>query len=523
MESDFDLLTEPWIEVEMPDGAHKFLGIRDVLLQSHKINAVVDPIPIVEFGIRRLLTAIVLDAIVPGGLVDLAKLISASRFDDARIESYLDEWSDRFRLFDPIHPFLQTPGMEGETKPLAGLLPPIPQGTNSLHFHRSNEADFCVSPAAAARLLTTIAPFMTAGGAGLSPSINGAPPWYAWISRPDSTLHEQLLLNCCATILPTATTGAGPAWRNTRPFSDERATKASLLESLTWQPRKVQLVRGTAKICAITGEHSEISVNRMRFSAGRSSGFEPTWIDPAVPYRASDKGLLALRPQPGRHIWRDLGAIALLPGDDNKNDRPVLVTQFDQVYDEMKERVPAWSGTSLTIEMYAMRTDMKMKIFEWYRERLQLPIEIVHRREPQAWAIDGMKRAETLCHRLRKAIRIAYPRDGKGNDHAFETLIENAESIFWNTLQPAYTQFILDIAKLDPDDDEDTINDRRKKWSNLCFKEGLHVLDWATEGLDTDAKEMHRVVKARDMFLGLDRVAAKDKPAKAGRSAKAKG
>src|SRR5207244_1069096 len=141
------------------------------------------PLPTVEFGLYRLLVTLVLDIFELQSADNLESLLDAGSFDafDAvRIDAYFDSLKERFDLFHAKYPFLQTPGMTSEKpKPLAALLQPLPSGTNANHFHHGNESAFAACPAAAARLLTTIAPFMTAGGAGLSPSLNGAPPWYA--------------------------------------------------------------------------------------------------------------------------------------------------------------------------------------------------------------------------------------------------------------------------------------------------------------------------------------------------------
>ncbi len=88
----------------------------------------------------------------------------------------------RFDLFDPERPFLQTPPQAGDTdkaKSVVELFYHLPTGTNVIHFFHMEEAEQAVA-AAVARALCSDRTFMTSGGAGYSPSINGTPPWYVW-------------------------------------------------------------------------------------------------------------------------------------------------------------------------------------------------------------------------------------------------------------------------------------------------------------------------------------------------------
>jgi CRISPR system Cascade subunit CasA len=158
----FDTLTEPWIPVIRTDGTADELGLRDVLEQAPELREIRDPMPTVEFGLYRLLVALVMDVHRVKLLGDLEGLLDAGRFDGDGIASYCGKWHDRLDLFHPAHPVLQTAGMDtDDEKPLAELLPAVPSGTNALHFHHHGEDSFAACPAAAPRLLTSLAPFAT--------------------------------------------------------------------------------------------------------------------------------------------------------------------------------------------------------------------------------------------------------------------------------------------------------------------------------------------------------------------------
>jgi CRISPR system Cascade subunit CasA len=194
----FNVLTEPWIPAIRRDGSRDELGILTCLEQAHDLREIRDPSPIVEFGLYRLLVAFLLDALIlaekrPEDPLDLKALIEAGKFDRDLIHHYIERCGEVFDLFHPERPFLQTPMAKGKSKPLAGMYPVAPSGTNVGHWHHLPEERMTVSVPEGARLLTTVAPFMTAGGAGLSPSINGAPAIYAL--PLGENLFETLIVN----------------------------------------------------------------------------------------------------------------------------------------------------------------------------------------------------------------------------------------------------------------------------------------------------------------------------------------
>jgi len=498
----FNLLTEPWIPVIRDDGVLEEVNLRDMLRRAPELREIRDPLPTVEFGLYRLLTALVLDIFRLEDTRSLGELLEAGAFDAAVLERYFAQWGERFDLFHPQYPFLQYAGMEEkEDKPLAGLLPPIPSGTGVNHFYHQAEEDFAVSPAAAARLLTLVAPFMTAGGAGLSPSINGAPPWYVLIRG--NTLFETLCLNCCTLPLQQAVEDAPPAWRDDRPPREGRATEASLLEALTWRPRRIRLLSGPAGQCALTGHETPVLVRTMKFTAGASCDF--AWQDPAIPYRYGNKGPLPLRPQEGREIWRDTGPLAMLRHGDFESkegkvrfERPTLVSQFEQLLDG--DILP--SRARLQLAVYGMRTDMKMKVFEWQAARLALPAALVQRKRLAEEAQRGMERADSVAYHLGQAIKRLAPREGKGNKQALETLIAESRRVYWADLHGAYEQLLSELNAVPHD--EATIDTElaacRTHWDAAVQRIAHNVLKDAINDLDTNGAMLKRQVQARSNF-----------------------
>ena len=494
----FDLIREPWIPCLRSDGAAEEVGLREALCRAHELLALRDPMPTVEFGLYRLLVVLVLDIFRPEDVQMLSDLIAEGRFDAARVDAYFDRWQDRFDLFSPTYPFLQTAGLGGEgAKPLAGLLPPIPSGTNAAHFHHDPEGTFGVSPAAAARLLTSVAPFMTAGGAGLAPSINGAPPWYALIT--EDTLFETL---CCNTyVLDRQRIALGiPAWRDDRPINPaERCKSADLLEGWTWRPRRLQLVPGERGTCALTGAKADPLVRTMRFVAGASCDF--VWRDPNVPYKIDDKGPKVMRPQEDKEVWRDTAPLALLNQHDyTKGDtavqfrRPAVIDQLVlMTQDEYIEKGP------LRLTLYGMRTDLKMKVFEWHRTMLSLPKPLVLQDKFHTEVQKEMERAGDVAYAMRKAIKMTYDREGAGNKTAFDSLAAYAQRQLWAGLRPNYDRFLQEITPLLTSQNEEWEIARARWWAAIR-QEGFAALEQAIGDLDTDAAALKRWVMAEKSF-----------------------
>lgn len=489
----FDLAREPWIRVRRAgSGEVAEVGLREALTGAHLLREVSDPLPTVEFGLSRLLVAFALDIFFgePGAARNteaLNGLLRAGRFDAACVNDYLDRHADRFDLFGP-RPFLQTADMEGADKPLAGLLHPLPSGTNAAHFHHGHEDDFGVCPAAAARLLATIAPFMTAGGAGLSPSINGAPPFYVLVTG--RTLFETLCRNLFALPLAQETPGEPPAWRSSRRVGGGRCTQASYAQSLTWQPRRIRLVPGPGGWCGLTGAEAPVLVRAMRFGPGDACDF--LWADPNCAYRIDDreadptKALKVVRPRPGRAVWRDTGPLALLGrGDRNSHfQRPRVLDQARYL-----------DGEFFGLTVYGMRTDMKMKIFEWQRERLRLPTRLVLHDDFHFDAQNALERAEAAARLLRDAVKLAYPREGKGNDKALQTVIGYAEREFWRALEGPYQAFLERLGGLAPDD-LDGLRDARAGWKGDVTEHARRIAYEAIDSFDADRAALERQTRA---------------------------
>ncbi|MFO7173568.1 MAG: type I-E CRISPR-associated protein Cse1/CasA [Bacillota bacterium] len=509
----FNVLYERWIPVEDQTGRVEELSLLEVLERAENprvtgsgrpaLVAINDPAPPIQFGLYRLLIAFIQDALPVRTVADLTNLYKQGRFDMAAVERYVAEVGERrFDLFDPEWPFLQSPPGPDDAKStvsVANLFFHLPTGTNVIHFHHAYEDGQAIAPAVCARALTAIAPFMTAGGRGYSPSVNGSPPWYVLVRG--ETLFETLLLNCC--VVPLGLPGDTPvAWRSREPVvpGQERPCR-SLGEGFTWQPRRVRLIPGEGGRCTYSGVESPVLVREIVYGPGYKHAEGDGWIDPNVAYVESDRRQ-PLRPREDRDLWRDIGPLMLLRKEDYRTEdgrisysRPLVVTQVRRLKEE--RRIPR--TTHEVVEVYGMRVD-KAKVFEWQCERLALPEAVAALPDAGRQVQRALETAERLAGGLRSALKLAYPRGGKSNQRAFERLIQTAVAAYWAELHDEFRTFYIPaLAALDPGD-LDARARLAAQWLDRAQAAGSRALEMALDSLDSDADALARQVQARQHF-----------------------
>ena len=506
----FNALREPWIPVVRQDGVLEEVGIHDCLARAHGLREIRHPAPIVEFGMYRLLEAFVLDALIvaerrPDDIFDLKDLLKEEALCPEEIVRYEACCGDVFDLFHTERPFLQSVIAGDSWKPLAGLFPAVPSGTNALHWHHRHESALAVSPAEALRMLTTIAPFMTAGGAGLSPSINGAPALY--VLPVGANLFETLVLN-----LPLRQDQEGGkgvvAWRNSNAPGEARS-QATMVEALTWRPRRIQLLPETE-------EGQPVYVRKMKFEKGDSTTFQ--WVDPNLAYKYDDQGRTPIRLRENRPPWRDAGALVLLREDaQGKGERKQVFRRPDA----MEQAFQIVQGSEpVVLQIYGMRTDMKMKIFEWVKGVWKIPSTLGRSTRLGALVEAELQKAEAGAQRLRRSIRALVPRElkptsgeakqkkpqgkKKKTPPKLKSVADRCEHAFWQCMEPLFHRLMCAFAALRPDapDDPDLMAATAREWRSTIALLALEQFDLAAKDLDADSDALERQVRARILLLG---------------------
>src|SRR6266851_3509856 len=104
----FNLLDEPFIPVYGPDGC-KEKSLREVLLLAHDIRELRDVSPLVTIALHRLLLAILHRNLGPTSPKQWRQLWETGRFPVPPLETYFEQWHDKFNMFDQTRPFFQDP------------------------------------------------------------------------------------------------------------------------------------------------------------------------------------------------------------------------------------------------------------------------------------------------------------------------------------------------------------------------------------------------------------------------------
>ena len=306
----FNLWTEPWITLQQRDGTLVQRSIQQALHDAPHYVAIHDPSPLVVVGIHRLLVAVLQAALNPQENADLNDLWEAGEFPPQKLDAFAARYADRFDIFSPDKPFLQSadlplfPTSKQELKDrtsAARLFPDTPSGTEVTHYRHAVEDDCVLCPADAAKGLIMIPPFASSGARGLRgyyliPSINGVPPIY--VLPGGQSLFESLAASLIRpTYYPTVPRDDGdlPWWERNTPttvVSSEKGkasqiTAVGYLHGLTFPERKLRLhPEALSCSCSRCGLSSEWCVNTIAVGMGESRPEDaPWWQDPFVAYR----------------------------------------------------------------------------------------------------------------------------------------------------------------------------------------------------------------------------------------------
>lgn len=122
-EIEFNLLTEPWVRVRLPDNAVQEVSLTDALVHAQEYMDLAGEMPTQDAAMLRLLLAVLFTVFSrvnevgePEPLEDeeaalerWGALWELKRFPEQPIRDYLEQWKDRFWLFHPERPFWQVP------------------------------------------------------------------------------------------------------------------------------------------------------------------------------------------------------------------------------------------------------------------------------------------------------------------------------------------------------------------------------------------------------------------------------
>jgi CRISPR system Cascade subunit CasA len=332
-----DLVEGAWLPVITVQGEARTIGLLEALTAAHIIRRLDLPVPtMLPAVLRQLLLPIVFDTLgVPRSPGEWGERFGRedgfSEEEKRKLADYLGpRYGDRFRLFSE-RPFAQVHGLtalNGETKPVALLMPSVASGNNVPLFSALSEADHLdVTPAQAALWLLHAQCWDTAAiktgavgdGQAKSGKTTGNPTGplgqLGVIVPTGRTLYETLLLNT-PVLYDGLEESDRPQWAwDERPASSvaqspahaqwSARSAAGLLDLLTFQSRRIRLTEqglrvGQVVVCA--GD---------RLVATPEEELHTAWNHFAKP-KAGQPARRPRRHTSGCAAWQGLGALLAL-------------------------------------------------------------------------------------------------------------------------------------------------------------------------------------------------------------------
>ena len=401
MHHPYSVMSEPVIPVLLNDGQPAKLGIRDVLVHADRILDLQCASPLEQYAVFRLLVAITTDLTRPNRWLDRQALLENRSFSAADVDAYIADCEaegPRFDLFDAHHPFMQAPfnpvSDEKAIKPVAGLSVSLPSGNNHIFLdHRPEDVPF-MTPDEAFRALLTLYVFCTAAAQGYPSGVNNTPPVYSRILG--HTLYESLILNMISTREhPGISDGYDKLpWRSDAPIIPKQEfVSIDFLEGLTWQPRRVTLFRD-----------EDGYVRKVALQQGKNFKGNDLWRDPHVAYRLDKKNQwLSIKPQSGRSLWRDLGA--MLADTANVSYRPPLTVS--RAVDVLDLPSPV-----VLVHQVGVITNQASYV-NWVEERLSVPACLLTDDLLASIIREDIEAAEYAQHLLAQSVTHQYSHDRK--------------------------------------------------------------------------------------------------------------
>jgi len=540
----FNLIDEPWIPcMRSAHAPPVLLSLREVVAQAPGLWQIADPSPVVTISLHRLLLAILHRSLRgPRNAAEWARIHDRGAWDAGElgaIDDYFSTWHGRFDLFDPLHPFYQTPGLPVTERAGAAtvLAHERASGRNQpLLFDHTTSGRAWLTPAAAARALLAQQNFAVGGLIGydsakesiankftsMAPLLGAA----VCLVRGEN-LFETLLLNWVRYSpndgAPFAFHGDDqPAWEREAPTAPVERIPDGYVDLLTWQSRRILLVP------AVDAGGQTIVEQAVLWKGFQfSPSFDRWTAETMLTFRKNPKANAGsgspwypLSLLPDRVVWRD--SQSLLQSVAEERDRPRTIDWLYElmVQDYLDER------RTLPLDIYGLIPD-QANIEDWRRESLPLPLAILNDNALLEAIGEAVSIAESVARLLLPgAVRFTYEgkpvttgspvsvlaeallvgTSGRSPDrNAREQLVNSfgAPLRYWAQLEAPFRQFVVSLAR---DVTTDAYGQRRYGHAALADwvgqVEGIvrGVFEQITTDLDTSARALRAVSLAQSRF-----------------------
>ena len=434
----FDLRERGWIPVRESNGKVREMGLEEVMRRAHELRQVEGESPLETVSLYRLLVGLAHHLVGDFRSVKEWREIGAQgRFDEAKVRWYFHDspWADRFGLFDEAFPFWQCPGLvniDTKTKAerpvaVASLIHSVASGNNKTLFsHQTDDGDFSLNAAEAARALVT-AQYFSVGGLhkkssnyfGFQQSCYHAPfvPGMPCIVMGD-TLFESIVLN----MLPGEYRGAAlskmdlgaPPWTENREQSID--SKRAVAENSTTIPESYldYLLPRSRHIRLLREEERDgtPAVREMHIAQGVAweSKIEPWFVK--VQYGKNSE-IRPLQLNLDRAVWRSSTAyLGWRSTDQDKQQVKYLAPENLRAYGRYCSRT---NRPPAPLAIFALASD-KAKSLAWRHETLDLPVEVIEDNDAMKDIQGTLKNLERTAGILRGGVERYYREVLRNND-----------------------------------------------------------------------------------------------------------
>lgn len=445
--SQFNLIDEAWIPVRKLDGERVELGIRDTLLAAKDIAAIEDGSPLVVAALHRFLLAVLYRALEGPTDIDQARAWFKTGLPARSISTYLEQWRDRFWLFDETHPFGQNPNVPAkEIEPWTKLTAEHNATTNKVLFdHVDTKAPGARSFAECARWLVSTMNFSLSGGRGYfpSPSVNGL------MCIPVGPALHETLCYCLVDQNRVLMKDDVPLWERDPeklPITSPKRAPRGNADLYSWPARMVLLEKEESAVDKVTN---------IRFIAGLGYDSDTPLTDPMQAYDPrkvkEDKKRRAVPFCEGRGTWRDFDS--LLPGAGG--EAPLTVQHSVKLANRDAQCFPK------SILVLGLRYTLpNANVDFWRMERFALPEALLSERSIRsdirqllADAEDNQQALWRACRSFGRDLLSRGEREPDSKD--ISRFVEQMPTIttYWSTLEVAFHEVLRGyVDESDPDD-----------------------------------------------------------------------
>ena len=472
----FSLLTESWIPLIRLDGSTVIASINDALIHPERWVGIDSTNPVECLALHRLLLAICHRAIGPGNTDQRSGLLDA--WPSSAIASYLNQWADRFNLFDAVRPFLQTPALVDaglSPRPWMVLVPDRAAGATPVFWDHSLDAEpELITPAAAALALVAHQQF-TPGGlvrALRTSGSRGAACGLLVVIPTGQTLQQTLAL----ALVPQTTTDHQldlPAWEQSAPELDALRQPAAYVpagpaQRYTHLSRAVLLQPGDA-------------ISHLLYGEGAVMADSPV-PDPMAAVINGRQGPMPLVLRESRVMWRDFQALTGAEG--SKPPETVLHATAVCMARGQFDPINLLAGGLLTDQA---------KVVLWRLEQRQVSPALLSQGNAISTAQNALERAEKTGELLNKALWTLcsswLSKGSAGFSPDKGTVANLRDSIqpmprFWGTLEPAFWSLIHQLGN-GIDHDEALLS-----WSVTLKAAVLATWEQSCNGLGRDGRAL---------------------------------